>query len=190
LQHGAPARERIIAAAKRLFSERGFHKTAMADLALDAGVSVGAIYRSFASKAEIIRAIVQTDTQETLRKLRTDIDQVRRGEVSGPAAVERMMGEWTTIRDEALNHEIVAEGYRDPEVAEVISSVGQQYGNLFRDLIVIVRPGSTDERIEVGVEILLACMFGMGHRAFTRPRLDNERTAALLTDLIFRGLSS
>lgn len=120
LQHKAPARERIVAAARQLFSERGFHKTAMADLADFAQVSVGAIYRSFTSKSDIIRAIILTDTEETFGQLQAEIDEVRAGRTTGDAAVERLIMEWLSKRDDALNHEIVAEGHRNPEVAELL----------------------------------------------------------------------
>ena len=40
-------------AARSLIAERGFHQTAMADIAKEAKVSVGAIYRAFENKADI-----------------------------------------------------------------------------------------------------------------------------------------
>lgn len=47
-------RAEIVAAARRRFSRDGFHQTSMPDIAQEAGVSVGAPYRYFASKDEII----------------------------------------------------------------------------------------------------------------------------------------
>jgi AcrR family transcriptional regulator len=47
-------RAEIVAAARRRFSRDGFHQTSMPDIAAEAGVSVGAPYRYFASKEEII----------------------------------------------------------------------------------------------------------------------------------------
>jgi AcrR family transcriptional regulator len=47
-------RAEIVAAARRCFSHDGFHQTSMPDIAKEAGVSVGAPYRYFASKEEII----------------------------------------------------------------------------------------------------------------------------------------
>ena len=73
VQRDIGARERIVAAARCLFSSRGFHQTAMADLAKEAKVSVGAIYRSFESKADIVRAIIVADNM-----LRPGGEDVRR----------------------------------------------------------------------------------------------------------------
>jgi TetR/AcrR family transcriptional repressor of uid operon len=188
LQQNASARERIVASARRLFAERGFHRTAMADLAEDAQVSVGAIYRSFSSKSEIIRAIVQADTEETLGQLCADIDQVQRGAISGDAAVERMILDWVSKRSDALAHEIVAEGHRNPEVAEIVTAVCSQFREAFRQLARILRPGLDATEIEGVAELLLACLFGMGNRQFTGPSLDELETAAAVTRLILRGL--
>lgn len=50
-------RARIVAAARRCFSRQGFHQTSMPDIAAEAGVAVGAPYRYFTSKEEIILEI-------------------------------------------------------------------------------------------------------------------------------------
>lgn len=47
-------RAEIVAAARRCFSRDGFHQTSMPDIAREAGVSVGAPYRYFAGKEELI----------------------------------------------------------------------------------------------------------------------------------------
>jgi AcrR family transcriptional regulator len=47
-------RTEIVAAARRCFAHDGFHQTSMPDIAKEAGVSVGAPYRYFSSKEEII----------------------------------------------------------------------------------------------------------------------------------------
>ncbi|MBB5938598.1 TetR/AcrR family transcriptional regulator [Streptomyces zagrosensis] len=53
----AANRSRIGAAARRRFSRDGFDQTSMPDIAAEAGVSVGAPYRYFAGKEEIILEI-------------------------------------------------------------------------------------------------------------------------------------
>jgi AcrR family transcriptional regulator len=50
----AAKRAEILAAARRCFARDGFHQTAMPDIAREAGLSVGAPYRYFASKDELI----------------------------------------------------------------------------------------------------------------------------------------
>ncbi|MGV9675564.1 TetR/AcrR family transcriptional regulator [Nocardia sp. NPDC003482] len=53
-EHREANRAQIVAAARRCFARDGFHRTSMPDIAAEAGLSVGAPYRYFAGKEEII----------------------------------------------------------------------------------------------------------------------------------------
>ncbi|WP_203720410.1 TetR/AcrR family transcriptional regulator [Paractinoplanes brasiliensis] len=55
--HLTARREQILAAARACFLRKGLHNTSMQDLIKEAGLSVGAVYRYFKSKDEIIAAI-------------------------------------------------------------------------------------------------------------------------------------
>lgn len=56
-------RERLLAAARELFAEQGFHVT-LDDIARHAGVGVGTAYRRFANKGELLDAIYAEQTVE------------------------------------------------------------------------------------------------------------------------------
>jgi AcrR family transcriptional regulator len=56
-EHLTARREQILAAALACFLRKGLHNTSMQDLIQEAGLSVGAVYRYFKSKHEIIHAI-------------------------------------------------------------------------------------------------------------------------------------
>jgi AcrR family transcriptional regulator len=58
--HLTARREQILAAARACFLRNGLHNTSMQDLIREAGLSVGAVYRYFKSKNEIVNAISQT----------------------------------------------------------------------------------------------------------------------------------
>jgi len=55
--HLTARRQQILAAARVCFLRNGLHNTSMQDLIKEAGLSVGAVYRYFKSKNEIINAI-------------------------------------------------------------------------------------------------------------------------------------
>ena len=59
-EHLTARREQILAAARTCFLRNGLHNTSMQDLIGEAGLSVGAVYRYFKSKNEIISAISQS----------------------------------------------------------------------------------------------------------------------------------
>jgi AcrR family transcriptional regulator len=57
--HLTARREQILAAARTCFLRNGLHNTSMQDLIREADLSVGAVYRYFKSKTEIINAIAE-----------------------------------------------------------------------------------------------------------------------------------
>lgn len=58
-EHLAARRQQILDAAFACFSRNGFHNTSMQDVIAEAGLSVGAVYRYFKSKNELITAIAE-----------------------------------------------------------------------------------------------------------------------------------
>ncbi len=57
-------RAEIIAASRKLFAERGFERTTMADIAAAADFSVGALYNFFEHKQDLYRCIIQGIAEE------------------------------------------------------------------------------------------------------------------------------
>lgn len=73
-------REAILEAALGLFVERGFHGTAVPEIAERAGVGAGTIYRHFASKEAMVNALFQQHKQALTGRVLRDfpIDAVAR----------------------------------------------------------------------------------------------------------------
>lgn len=67
--HLTARREQILDAARVCFLRQGLHNTSMQDLIAEAGLSVGAVYRYFKSKNEIINAIAEAVTGGILGQL-------------------------------------------------------------------------------------------------------------------------
>jgi len=63
--------DEIIAAALRIFAEKGFAAARLDDIAARAGVSKGAIYLYFATKEDIFRAVVEQAIAPNLQALQT-----------------------------------------------------------------------------------------------------------------------
>lgn len=75
-------RDQILDAARTLFAAQGFARTSMPDIVRASGLSVGAIYRYFSSKDEIVRAICAQGTQAlpaelTAPAIRTFLDRMQ-----------------------------------------------------------------------------------------------------------------
>ena len=63
---GLSARERILAAAERLFAERGFDRTSTARIAAAAGVPHGLIFYHFKTKMDLLLAVIRADRWSAL----------------------------------------------------------------------------------------------------------------------------
>lgn len=59
-EHLAARRQQILDAARRCFLRNGFHATSMQDVISEADLSVGAVYRYFRSKHELVTSIAQS----------------------------------------------------------------------------------------------------------------------------------
>ena len=118
--HRAARRDQILAAAARCVAREGFHKTTMAAVIAEAGLSAGAVYGYFKSKNEIIKAIADRALGQAAHHLH---DLVEREEPVHPAdAVEVFLRQVTAPVVEGgvdlprIAVQAWAEAVRDPEV--------------------------------------------------------------------------
>jgi AcrR family transcriptional regulator len=88
----AQTRAALIDAASRLFDERGFVATSIADIAEEAGYTTGALYSNFDGKEDLFFALVERDIDRVLGELQLLL--------TGRPAVERL----TVLHDWNVSH--------------------------------------------------------------------------------------
>lgn len=128
-EHRASRREQILAAGWRCVARQGFHKTSMADVISESGLSAGAVYGYFSSKDEMIAAIAERvvagadevfdevlagDRLPTLSEaVRVIVTQIERVATAGGNEVVRVaLPTWAeAVRNEAIRA-VVAKAYR------------------------------------------------------------------------------
>src|SRR5215475_1832147 len=106
----AVPRKRILASARRRFETYGYRRTSVAEIARDAGIAVGTVYRYFAGKEAVFLAVVEQLNDSWLEESRRALD--------GPGtAVERMrrLGA-ASIQFTAENALITAIAMRDTDI--------------------------------------------------------------------------
>jgi AcrR family transcriptional regulator len=67
-------RQQVLAAAERLFGERGFDGVTMDEIAAAAGVGKGTLYRRYGDKGQLVLALMDPD----LARLQADLDAIPR----------------------------------------------------------------------------------------------------------------
>ena len=76
-RRGPHTRQQILDASLRLFSERGFARTTVRDIARQAGITDAAIYYHFDSKRELLEALVEEqgflNSLQNLARLQADL---------------------------------------------------------------------------------------------------------------------
>jgi len=179
VQHDLCSRDRIVATARHLFSTQGFHKTAMSELAQSAEVSVGQIYRLFTGKDAIIQAIVLEDAESKRDELAKICKDATEGRTTIEVAFVELARRALSKGDEALSFEIMAEAHRNAGVADSIGGLCQGFRDVISELACVANPALTATELEGAEELVLAFMFGLGHRTLSRPQLSEDETARL-----------
>ncbi len=96
-------RERLLAAARRAFAEKGFAGASMDELTAEAGLTRGALYHNFGDKSGLLAAVVE----------RLDGEMAARAE----AAARRAGGGWAGLLAEGRAY---IETALDPEIQRIV----------------------------------------------------------------------
>ncbi|HEY9253864.1 MAG TPA: helix-turn-helix domain-containing protein [Stenotrophomonas sp.] len=192
-------RVRILDAAQRCFIARGFHAAAVSDIAAEAGISQGLMYRYFDNKRAMILALIQRQLEEDQRSIGqtpASLDMVdgllacyqqwARGESIGDLD--------TAIANVGLYAEITAEAQRDPAVGTVL----RKHDKLTTEAVChwlrehdIARGAQVDEALLRERTLLLRVVVeGLAMRAVRDPDLAPETVRAVLLAAISRVLGA
>ena len=127
-------RTQILDAALVCFAKRGFHQASMHDIAAEAGISVGLIYRYFENKEAVISAMADRHKKE--------INEVLERAKQAPTLLESVEILFTAHCCEnepqvvsAFVVDLYAEASRNPRVADLVRDVLQTAMDGVTDLI-------------------------------------------------------
>jgi TetR/AcrR family transcriptional repressor of uid operon len=119
LKEDEPLSERqaaIVDAAEKCFARAGFHRTTMQDVAAEAGMSPGNLYRYFPSKDALVAGLCERDRLGMAREFQ-DIAGAGEGFLAAFQALGRRHFQENAAGKAKLCLEIWAEATRKPEIA-------------------------------------------------------------------------
>lgn len=123
--HEQEVRDRIIAAAVRVFSDKGFHSSTIADVCRESGLSVGAIYTYFASKEALFRQscdlIAARGLDELAERLAEAASTAERMTIAIDLYIETI-DEYAGAPGQVSLVQAWAEADREPGVREMLSA--------------------------------------------------------------------
>ena len=106
----------ILDAAAVAFTRRGFHATTVSDIAAEAGISQGLLYRYFGGKEDVVVALVERVTDE----LHRGVEQAETLDAALDALYDSGGETDAQKADGTLLIEVLAEALRNERVAEVV----------------------------------------------------------------------
>lgn len=167
--------EAIHAAAAYRFAERGYHGTRMADIAADLDMQAGSLYYYFASKEELLVAIIESRVGRAVMHLQS----VLAGEESTADKVRAaMVGHLRAFQDDAdiysiFNFERLAD--ISPELAAEVDRPGREYESLWRELLE-TGVGSGELRSGLDTRVTVKAIVGLCNSVLLWYRPDGKRT--------------
>jgi AcrR family transcriptional regulator len=181
---GAETRERLLRAAADVFADRGYDGTRVADIAAAAGVSNGAMYAHFASKADLLVDALRAHG----RRLLADVFAA---EPDGSITdLLLLIGRWLPRRRDARGYLIVealVAARRDGDVARPMRHyVGERADWLAGLMRVAQAGGELDPALSPDALAHFCLLLAMGS-ALVTPDLhavDEDGWAALLTRVV------
>jgi TetR/AcrR family transcriptional regulator, repressor for uid operon len=173
----AERRAHIVAAAERAFVRFGFHATTMQQVADEAGMSAGNLYRYFPSKEAIVEGLCMAD-------------QVQRTEVFSEliGRLDLRQAFATTLREHLLSRptekarmivEIWAEAGRNPRVAAITATVDADVLAGLTKVLHAVEAARATFDPEFAATVIFTLVSGLFKRLALEPAFDREAAAAM-----------
>jgi AcrR family transcriptional regulator len=182
-------RRQIIEAALVCFAQHGFHKTTMQDIVKQSALSPGAIYCHFASKRDIIVAVV-----EERHRRETELLRRASGKASFTSAIDDLMKNFIAVLDTAeerawrrLTIQLWAESLHDRRLAVAVRQGVDAPRAMLAEMI---RQARTRGELAEGLDddamarLLIACFQGLVLQQAWDARVDARACAGALAMLI------
>jgi AcrR family transcriptional regulator len=160
--HLTARRDQILEAARVCFLRNGLHNTSMQDLILQADLSVGAVYRYFKSKNEIISAIAESvagTLTAHIEELSVREPRLPLGEAMS-MVLDLVDAQVQPGGNFPLAMQVWAEATRDPAIAEIVR---HRYDGLRTAFAVMARRAAEDGELppDSDMEAVGSALFGM-----------------------------
>lgn len=149
--HLAARRQQILDAARACFLRNGFHATSMHDVVREAGLSIGAVYRYFPSKNDLVMALAE----QVIGQITAGFDEIV---TADPApSLEEAVGRAVELAaphtgpDGALRLavQVWSEALRDPTLAEFVHQV---YTRLRARMVALAEAAVTRGELPAGTD--------------------------------------
>ncbi len=179
-------RQRILDAARSLFEDFGFRRASIADIAREAGVSVGTLYRYFENKEDIFLAVMRQATEDWVSRAREILSEpgsaIERLARLGRASVE--YNKENRLLDYVLSRDT------DMILAPLLDRLHDELTDHHVAIMAsVVRQGIEEGSLRnVDPERAAFILFIAGHALFDQKRYPYEEILPLFAEIVMGGL--
>lgn len=156
LDNSTKKKKAVLEAAATCFAAKGFHQTSMRDIAAQAKMSLGGIYRYYDSKNEIILSFIEEGNQESAEAF----EMLLSSKNFKKTLLSLMKYMWQDLVNDnqlGIYIEIFSEALRNEEVLKII-----QQENSEQQLIEILKQSQLSKTIELNLSPNMAGMAILG----------------------------
>jgi AcrR family transcriptional regulator len=170
-EHLDARRQQIVDAARARFASHGFARTSMTDLVAASGLSVGAIYRYFSSKDDIVTAICEQSSAVLPTDLTSD-------------AVHGFLEHVRTMARDHDHARLVAQIYAEAAISPPLATIVDQQLSRLRAAVAALLTDRPDEDAAGIAEAFVAVCNGYSQQLAVRGDLDPTPFSTALTRLV------
>lgn len=187
-------RQAIVESAARVFRRDGYAGARLSDIAAEIGMKAGSLYYYFASREELVEAVMAAGTRRTRalvahRLAELPVDADHRTRIAAAIETHFLM----VIAQEDISSATIKLIWEAPQaLREKVLAEQRSYGNLWRDLLTQAREaGALRPDVDLSV-VRMAIMGALNWAAdwFKPDRKSPEAVARDITTMILGGLTA
>ena len=168
-------RQRIAETARKLFINKGFHGTGVAQIAAESDIKVGQLYRDFSSKEDIVAEIVRNDIRTFLGESGLCEAATERDADAAHEWLRRFLSMESADcdnadDDSAMFAEINAEASRNERIASILRAADTHLREAIATALEVLAPGpALAERRNFLAHIIMSLGYGLWYRRIVAP---------------------
>ncbi|MCP4116683.1 MAG: TetR/AcrR family transcriptional regulator [Desulfobacteraceae bacterium] len=188
-KRGIETRGKILDAAMRLFSKKGFHSTNTKEIAREAGVATGSFYAYFKDKKSVFLEIYKGISHKQLKDMAGGMAGVEGQDDTGrvEALLRALAGEHGFSPN--FQREVSAMRYSDPDVEALHNSIHEGLGQEVALMLEKQKERLRVKDLDAAAFVILCACEEVIHTSRTiSHRIDRDRVISNLADMIARFL--
>jgi len=164
-------RDKVVDAAYKVMSEKGYEKASIKDIASEAGITPGLIHYYFRNKEEILTDLLLASSRQytqDMQRLQSSVptEHLAKAALNEPKDRVERQPDWYKLR-----YELFALGLRNPQISDSVNDLLENARTGIETILHKIVGDAGDEAASVAA-IMLACFDGLALQKLLNPEFD------------------